>query len=51
MIKINNVSFTYGADNKAVSGGLKNINLEIPDGQVAVLCGESGCGDDMCRNR
>ena len=44
MIKINNVSFTYGADNKAVSGGLKNINLEIPDGQVAVLCGESGCG-------
>ena len=41
MIEFQNVSFSYpdGAD-----GGLKHINLTIPDGQCVLLCGRSGCG-------
>lgn len=42
MIEINNVSFTYKSDTG--SGSLRDICLSIPDGQVVVLCGESGCG-------
>ena len=46
MIEIKNVSFSYDAsDTETKSDGrLKNINLLIPDGQVVLLCGESGCG-------
>lgn len=42
MIQLKNVNFRYagGAD----AGGLYDINLDIPDGQVFLLCGESGCG-------
>ena len=41
MIEFRNVSFSYpdGAD-----GGLKNIDITIPDGQCVLLCGRSGCG-------
>ena len=41
MLEFQNVSFSYadGAD-----GGLKNVNLTIPDGQCVLLCGRSGCG-------
>lgn len=41
MIEFKNVSFSYpdGAD-----GGLKHIDLSIPDGQFVLLCGRSGCG-------
>ena len=41
MIELKNVSFAYpdGTD-----GGLKNIDLTIPDGQCVLLCGRSGCG-------
>ena len=41
MIEFRNVSFSYpdGTD-----GGLKNIDLVIPDGQCVLLCGRSGCG-------
>ena len=41
MIEFQNVSFSYpdGAD-----GGLKHIDLTIPDGQCVLLCGRSGCG-------
>ena len=41
MIEFQNVSFSYpnGSD-----GGLKNIDLTIPDGQCVLLCGRSGCG-------
>lgn len=41
MIVCRDVSFTYGAD---AAGGVRNLNFTIPDGQVVVLCGESGCG-------
>lgn len=42
MIQLENVNFHYtgGAD----TGGLFDINLTIPSGQVLLLCGESGCG-------
>ena len=43
MIKVNNVSFSYPTNGEA-SYSLKNINLDIQDGEVIVLCGESGCG-------
>ena len=41
MIEFKNVSFAYpdGTD-----GGLKNIDLTVPDGQCVLLCGRSGCG-------
>jgi len=40
MIRIKNATFTY----RSASGGVRGIDLIIPDGQVVVLCGESGCG-------
>lgn len=42
MIDIQNVSFKYKSE--AVTGGIEDISLSIPDGQTVVLCGESGCG-------
>ncbi len=42
MIRIDNVTFTYQAEGTA--GGVFDIDLTVPDGQVVVLCGESGCG-------
>lgn len=41
MIEFRDVSFAY-PDN--TDGGLKNIDLTIPDGQCILLCGRSGCG-------
>ena len=41
MIRIDHVTFTYQPD---AAGGVRDIDLTIPDGQVVVLCGESGCG-------
>lgn len=41
MIEFKNVSFAYP---DSTDGGLKNINLTIPDGQCVLLCGRSGCG-------
>lgn len=43
MIRFNNVSFHYGGEN-GTGEGVDNINLEIGDGEVIVLCGSSGCG-------
>lgn len=40
MVSIQNVSFGYNDQNKI----LKNINLEIKQGECILLCGESGCG-------
>ena len=42
MIEIKNASFRYKSD--IAAGGIKNIDLSVPDGQIVVLCGESGCG-------
>ena len=41
MIEFRNVSFAYL---DSTEGGLKNIDLTIPDGQCVLLCGRSGCG-------
>ena len=41
MIEINNVSFQYNNSDK---NALTNISLQISDGEVVLLCGESGCG-------
>ena len=41
MIQLKNVNFTYQG---AETGGLHGLDLTVPDGQVLVLCGESGCG-------
>ena len=41
MIELQDVSFSYPDD---ASGGLKHIDLVIPDGQCVLLCGRSGCG-------
>lgn len=42
MLEFNNISFTYDA--ASTSGQISNITLTIPEGQVVLLCGESGCG-------
>ena len=41
MIEFRNVSFSYP---DSTDGGLKNIDLAIPNGQCVLLCGRSGCG-------
>ena len=41
MIEFQNVSFSYP---DSTEGGLKHIDLTIPDGQCVLLCGRSGCG-------
>lgn len=43
MIKIDHISFFYGEENEN-TGGVRDIDLNIEDGQFVVLCGESGCG-------
>lgn len=42
MIRFEDVSFIYQSG--AHGSGVKNINLQIPDGQMVLICGESGCG-------
>lgn len=42
MIEFRQVSFTYGSGEQENSLG--DINLKIDDGEVVLLCGESGCG-------
>ncbi len=41
MIEFRDVSFSYP---DSADGGLKRIDLTIPDGQCVLLCGRSGCG-------
>ncbi|WP_406533945.1 ABC transporter ATP-binding protein [Methanobrevibacter sp.] len=41
MLKMEEVSFSYGEDGK---NNLDNINLNVKQGEVILLCGESGCG-------
>lgn len=42
MITFDRVSFTY--NNAGGDAGVHDINLDIPAGQVVLLCGSSGCG-------
>ena len=42
MIELRNINFRYAGGTDA--GGLVNFELIIPDGQVILLCGQSGCG-------
>ncbi|MBS4534340.1 ABC transporter ATP-binding protein [Clostridium sp. D2Q-14] len=42
MIKLQGIWFSYGNEN--TGDELRNINLTIPEGQVVLICGESGCG-------
>lgn len=42
MIKIDNVSFTY--ENAINGSAIKDVQAQIPKGQVILLCGESGSG-------
>lgn len=39
MLSLKNVSKTYGKDEV-----LKDINLDIEDGEIVALLGPSGCG-------
>lgn len=42
MVQLENISFSYGQDNKVNS--LTNIDLTIKKGEIVLFCGESGCG-------
>ncbi len=42
MIRMDHVSFTY--ENAGFGGRIEDIDLRIADGQVVLLCGESGSG-------
>jgi energy-coupling factor transport system ATP-binding protein len=42
VVELCNINFQYSGEKE--NGGLENINLIIPDGQVLLLCGQSGCG-------
>ncbi len=42
MINLKDVSFSYAGSEW--ERGIKNINLTVGEGEVVLLCGESGCG-------
>lgn len=42
MIQLKNIFFSY--ENNNYVNNLKNINLNINEGELVILCGESGCG-------
>lgn len=42
MIRVEDVSFSY--ENALVGAAIQNVSVEIPKGQVVLLCGESGSG-------
>ena len=42
MLKMEDVSFTY--ENNSDTQNLIDINLNTKEGEVVLLCGESGCG-------
>lgn len=42
MVELNHVSFAY--ETKPTDCSVQNIDLKIQDGEVILVCGESGCG-------
>ncbi|MCR5272710.1 MAG: energy-coupling factor ABC transporter ATP-binding protein [Lachnospiraceae bacterium] len=44
MIRFDKVSFKYNEEKKNEIKALSDVNIEIDDGQVIVITGESGCG-------
>ena len=44
MLEFHNINFRYAQEADTGGGGLMDINLIIPDGQMILLCGQSGCG-------
>jgi energy-coupling factor transport system ATP-binding protein len=42
LLEIENISFSY--ENNRDAQNLTDVNLKINDGEVVLLCGESGCG-------
>lgn len=42
MIEFQNVTFTYQSTER--ESGVYGLDFTIPDGQIVLLCGESGCG-------
>ncbi|MDR2360330.1 MAG: energy-coupling factor ABC transporter ATP-binding protein, partial [Oscillospiraceae bacterium] len=42
MIELKQVSFSY--DSARQENGIRDVNLTIQDGEVILICGESGCG-------
>ncbi|MCR5213986.1 MAG: energy-coupling factor ABC transporter ATP-binding protein [Eubacterium sp.] len=40
MISLSEVTFSYGKSEEC----LKNINFEVKDGEIVLICGPSGCG-------
>ena len=42
MIEFKDVAFQY--EQGSSKGKIENINLTIHDGEVVLICGESGCG-------
>lgn len=49
MIELKDINFSYGEESaqteyKTSKNGIRNINLNIADGEMIVLCGPSGCG-------
>ena len=45
MIEFKDVAFQY--EQGSSKGKIENINLTIHDGEVVLICGESGCGKSM----
>ncbi|MDO5718613.1 MAG: ABC transporter ATP-binding protein [Tissierellia bacterium] len=44
MIRFQNLYFSYGEGNKSNKNNIKNINLQIKQGESVLLCGRSGAG-------
>ena len=43
ILQVQNLTFTYSSNNKHITA-LKNINIEINQGEIFGIVGESGCG-------